>query len=137
MKARQLACVATIHQPSYSILRQFDRLLLLANGETVYFGTVADAIPYFENLNVAVSGNPAEVYAEVLAAQPDEFVAAYAKSDLKVANDKVGPSHYSKLFQVLTPFVKYRKWTKFMLAKVLLLSIYLQLKIQPLASGVN
>jgi ATP-binding cassette subfamily G (WHITE) protein 2 len=32
-RLRKLACVATIHQPSYTILSQFDYLLALAKGK--------------------------------------------------------------------------------------------------------
>eukprot|EP00276_Gloeochaete_wittrockiana_P023544 CAMPEP_0184370534 /NCGR_PEP_ID=MMETSP1089-20130417/162879_1 /TAXON_ID=38269 ORGANISM="Gloeochaete wittrockiana, Strain SAG46.84" /NCGR_SAMPLE_ID=MMETSP1089 /ASSEMBLY_ACC=CAM_ASM_000445 /LENGTH=697 /DNA_ID=CAMNT_0026713159 /DNA_START=491 /DNA_END=2581 /DNA_ORIENTATION=- len=42
--------VTTIHQPSAEIYRMFDRLLLLARGEAVYFGRARDAVPYFEEL---------------------------------------------------------------------------------------
>jgi ATP-binding cassette subfamily G (WHITE) protein 2 len=57
-RLRKLACVATIHQPSYTILSQFDYLLLLAKGELCYFGRVVDCIQYFESLGIPIGGNP-------------------------------------------------------------------------------
>ncbi|KAI9363925.1 hypothetical protein DFJ73DRAFT_473521 [Zopfochytrium polystomum] len=87
-RARKLAVVATIHQPSYSILRQFDRLLLLTAGEVAYFGPTADAIAYFEALGYNMDGNPAEVYAEQLAVAPEEIIKAYQNSSLSQLNKK-------------------------------------------------
>ena len=61
-RLRKLACVATIHQPSYTILSQFDYLLLLAKGELCYFGRVVDCIAYFESLGIQIGGNPGEFF---------------------------------------------------------------------------
>ncbi|KAJ3334175.1 ABC transporter G member 22 [Gonapodya sp. JEL0774] len=81
VKLRKLACVATIHQPSYTILRQFDNLLLLANGRMCYFGRVSDCISYFESyLGIPVHGNPAEIYADAQAANPDKLIEAWEKA---------------------------------------------------------
>ncbi|KAJ3218140.1 hypothetical protein HDU67_006544 [Dinochytrium kinnereticum] len=85
-KRRQLVSVMTIHQPSYQILQQFDRLLLLAKGRVCYFGPTLDAIQYFENLNVKIIGNPAEIYAEILAEKPFEMAESYLQSDLYKEN---------------------------------------------------
>jgi ATP-binding cassette subfamily G (WHITE) protein 2 len=65
-RLRKLACVATIHQPSYTILSQFDYLLLLAKGKLCYFGRVVDAILYFESLGIPISGNPGQSFAASL-----------------------------------------------------------------------
>ncbi|KAJ3338503.1 ATP-binding cassette sub- G member 5 [Gonapodya sp. JEL0774] len=84
VKLRKLACVATIHQPSYTILRQFDNLLLLANGRMCYFGRTADCISYFETyLGIPIHGNPAEIYADAQAANPDKLIEAWEKSNEK------------------------------------------------------
>jgi hypothetical protein len=88
VKTRKLACIATIHQPSYTILSQFDRLLLLADGKTCYFGTVKEAIPYFEQFGIHISGNPAEIYADCLAARPLESHAQWEASTEKALLDK-------------------------------------------------
>ncbi|KXS20280.1 P-loop containing nucleoside triphosphate hydrolase protein [Gonapodya prolifera JEL478] len=89
VRMRKLACVATIHQPSYTILRQFDSILLLANGRMCYFGKVADCIGYFENyLGIPVHGNPAEIYAEAQAANPDRLIEAWDKASEKAILDK-------------------------------------------------
>ncbi|TPX37234.1 hypothetical protein SmJEL517_g00984 [Synchytrium microbalum] len=89
VRLRKLACIATIHQPSYTILSQFDNLLLLCpGGQTCYFGTTSDAIAYFEQLGISITGNPAEVYANEQAARADFLVASWKKSSECVALQK-------------------------------------------------
>ena len=65
--------VATIHQPSYTILSQFDNLLLLAQGKVCYFGKVVDAIPYFERLGIPISGNPGMLCVAIVFCVGDVF----------------------------------------------------------------
>jgi ABC-type multidrug transport system ATPase subunit len=49
--------VATIHQPSAEVLNLFDKVLLLARGKTVYYGTVSGMVDYF-----AARGYPCPQY---------------------------------------------------------------------------
>ncbi|TDH15741.1 hypothetical protein EPR50_G00013110 [Perca flavescens] len=42
--------IFSIHQPRYSIFRQFDHLTLMHKGEVVYAGAAAHALEYFTNL---------------------------------------------------------------------------------------
>lgn len=43
--------VAVIHQPRYSLFKQFDSVLLLGlGGRTVYLGATSSALDYFENI---------------------------------------------------------------------------------------
>ena len=57
-----LLVVASIHQPSTSTFRLFDKLLLLSQGRTCYFGPLADVTSYFESAGFPVPPltNPAE-----------------------------------------------------------------------------
>lgn len=61
-KAHNLIVVCSIHQPSTSTFELFDKLLLLSEGKTCYFGPVSDIRPYFDNLGYRMSLyiNPAE-----------------------------------------------------------------------------
>ena len=54
--------VASIHQPSTSTFRLFDKLLLLSQGKTCYFGPMSDVTTYFESAGFPVPPhtNPAE-----------------------------------------------------------------------------
>lgn len=44
--------IFSIHQPRYSIFRQFDHLTLMNKGEIVYAGSADKAIGYFEELGI-------------------------------------------------------------------------------------
>lgn len=43
--------ICTIHQPRSNIFSLFDMLLLLSEGQVVYFGPASNAISYFSKLN--------------------------------------------------------------------------------------
>ncbi|OAL47624.1 ABC-transporter [Pyrenochaeta sp. DS3sAY3a] len=70
------AILCTIHQPSATLLTQFDRLLLLASGgKTVYFGELGvdcqTAIDYFAGYGASrcpAGANPAEYFLEQIGA---------------------------------------------------------------------
>lgn len=43
-----LSVIMSIHQPRSSILEQFDKILLLSQGMTIYFGTLKEILDHFE-----------------------------------------------------------------------------------------
>jgi energy-coupling factor transporter ATP-binding protein EcfA2/ABC-type multidrug transport system permease subunit len=50
----KLIVVASIHQPSAATFQLFDKLLLLSQGQTCYFGSVSKASAYFSSLGLPV-----------------------------------------------------------------------------------
>ena len=60
--------LCTIHQPKYEIFSQFDRLILLSQGKTVYNGDNSKAIKYFEKISHPVPEfiNPADHFIRVV-----------------------------------------------------------------------
>ncbi|KAI4842430.1 putative ABC transporter, partial [Aureobasidium sp. EXF-8846] len=50
----KLIVVASIHQPSAATFQLFDKLLLLSQGQTCYFGSVSKASSYFSSLGLPV-----------------------------------------------------------------------------------
>ena len=64
-----LSIVCSIHQPRSSIFHQFDLLLLLHKGTTVYFGPASSATKYFEThlqCSLPPNTNPADFFLDVL-----------------------------------------------------------------------
>lgn len=61
-KANSIIVIASIHQPSTSTFALFDKLLLLSEGKTCYFGVIDQIEAYFESIGyqMPVHFNPAE-----------------------------------------------------------------------------
>ncbi|RDA93167.1 hypothetical protein CP533_3167 [Ophiocordyceps camponoti-saundersi (nom. inval.)] len=75
----QTATLVSLYQASESIYRLFDRVLVLAEGRQVYFGSTADARAYFEGLGFAPS--PRQTTADYLVACADGRLGPDALSD--------------------------------------------------------
>ena len=60
--------VLTIHQPSSSIYKSFDRLILLVEGNTIYQGAAQDSVKYFTSLGYECpeSTNPPDYYMRIV-----------------------------------------------------------------------
>lgn len=56
--------IATIHQPSSEVFHLFDDLLILAQGNVIFYGEVEDSMEYFSRLGYPVPEhtNPADFY---------------------------------------------------------------------------
>lgn len=63
-KERKLACLATIHQPSYKVFCLFDRIIILTRGAVYYSGPPEAALEWFEQLGypIETGANPADYY---------------------------------------------------------------------------
>eukprot|EP00762_Andalucia_godoyi_P005895 ANDGO_06916.mRNA.1 ABC transporter G family member 22 len=55
-------CICTVHQPSFELLKLFDKIILMAKGRMAYYGPVDGAIPHFESIGHPVPPltNPAD-----------------------------------------------------------------------------
>ncbi len=75
-KEKGRTVVLTIHQPSAKMLELFDKIILLAKGKTVFFGTVSEAIQHFEALGYKCPAleNPADFFLSLITidSQSDE-----------------------------------------------------------------
>ena len=62
VKERNLACLMTVHQPSWAIFCKLDRVILLARGSVYYDGPPRDTVAYFASLgyDVPEGVNPAD-----------------------------------------------------------------------------
>ncbi|CAG9947096.1 unnamed protein product [Clonostachys rosea f. rosea IK726] len=63
-----LVIIASIHQPSTTTYRLFDKLALLSLGKTCYFGPVSDADDYFRRIGYPMppAMNPAEFFLDLI-----------------------------------------------------------------------
>jgi len=66
--------ICTIHQPSAEIFRNFDKLNLLVQGRTAFFGRAADSIDFFSGLGYPCPTytNPTDFFMELLQTVTDE-----------------------------------------------------------------
>lgn len=60
--------ITTIHQPRSSIFKMFDILLLLSEGNTMYYGPAKDAVHFFSDaqFKCPVNFNPADFFLDVV-----------------------------------------------------------------------
>ena len=58
------AVISTIHQPSSDTFKEFDRLLLLAEGNIIYQGKASEAFNYFKSIDFVIPrfSNPADYF---------------------------------------------------------------------------
>lgn len=70
-KEKNSTIIATIHQPSSRIFSNFDRLLLLSFGNTIYMGKSANAVPYFSEIGYPIKANynPGDHFMDVLCSE--------------------------------------------------------------------
>ncbi|CAG8942586.1 unnamed protein product [Penicillium salamii] len=61
-RINNLIIIASIHQPSTTTFKLFDKLLLLSSGRTCYFGKTGDTETYFDRIgySIPLQTNPAE-----------------------------------------------------------------------------
>ncbi|XP_044510787.1 ABC transporter G family member 22-like [Mangifera indica] len=69
----------TIHQPSGRLFREFDKLILLGRGNSLYSGKASEAMPYFSSIGCS----------PLIAMNPAEFLIDLANGNI---NDKTFPS---------------------------------------------
>ncbi|OCK75191.1 putative ATP-binding cassette transporter [Lepidopterella palustris CBS 459.81] len=67
-KRNKLIVVASIHQPSSSTFKLFDKLCLLSKGKMCYFGPLPEAHGYFQSIGYPMppETNPAEFYLDLI-----------------------------------------------------------------------
>ncbi|XP_061575748.1 broad substrate specificity ATP-binding cassette transporter ABCG2b isoform X2 [Cololabis saira] len=67
LSRRGKTVIFSIHQPRYSIFKQFDHLTLMHKGEVVYAGAAGYAMEYFTNLGYQIEAfnNPADFFMDI------------------------------------------------------------------------
>ncbi|THC95396.1 hypothetical protein EYZ11_005120 [Aspergillus tanneri] len=89
-----LIIIASIHQPSTSTFQLFDKLLLLSEGKTCYFGPVPAVPSYFDSIGLPIPSNtnPAEYLLDIVSSdftvhqsQADRVQSAWTQSTERTA----------------------------------------------------
>uniref|UniRef100_A0A7N6AK35 ABC transporter domain-containing protein n=1 Tax=Anabas testudineus TaxID=64144 RepID=A0A7N6AK35_ANATE len=82
LSRRGKTVIFSIHQPRYSIFKQFDHLTLMHKGEVVYAGAADYALDYFTNLGYQIDAfnNPADFFMDITNGE--------AKSTLESSTDE-------------------------------------------------
>lgn len=67
--------ISTIHQPNTDIFDMFDRLVLLARGEIIYFSKADCAVDYFSNLGYTCpdTSNPCDYFMSMMSKESIEL----------------------------------------------------------------
>ncbi|XP_041641615.1 broad substrate specificity ATP-binding cassette transporter ABCG2b [Cheilinus undulatus] len=67
LSRRGKTVIFSIHQPRFSIFRQFDHLTLMHKGEVVYAGAAGQALDYFTDLGYQIESfnNPADFFMDI------------------------------------------------------------------------
>jgi hypothetical protein len=79
VKEREIPCILSLHQPSSSIWRMLDTVILLApDGRVCYFGSTHSAVSYFAKLGYAcpTETNPAEFLLDLVSIDSEDPRAA-------------------------------------------------------------
>jgi hypothetical protein len=66
-ESKNCTVMATIHQPSTETFNMFSHVLIMAKGQTVFFGDREDAISYFEGIGrpIPTHSNPSDIYLQM------------------------------------------------------------------------
>ena len=91
-------CIATVHQPSYEIMKSFDRILLLSSGRVVYANTFDQLISYFTSYPLKYDVTVAKSYQN-----PADFA-------LDICSKAISPLHSSRPLTAEELSSRYKDW---------------------------
>lgn len=93
LSRRGKTVIFSIHQPRYSIFRQFDHLTLMHKGEVVFAGVAGNALEYFTGLGYQIESfnNPADFFMDITNGD--------AKSTLKADTEEDGQNMLAIKYQ--------------------------------------
>lgn len=101
--------ITTIHQPSSRLFHSFDKLLLLAEGHSIYFGKARDAMPFYDSLGFRpqFAVNPADFLLDISNGTTQGIS---LPPDLEVAvKGKVGPDSATEVREYVVRLVRERQ----------------------------
>ena len=99
-KTRNKTVITSIHQPSSALFRSFDKLIIVAEGNVVYFGTPTDSLRYLRNLELQCPDgyNAADHWMDLLvkdsSVQAIDYDGTGTNSPSQLANTDSGSSDF-------------------------------------------
>uniref|UniRef100_A0A7N9AM60 ABC transporter domain-containing protein n=1 Tax=Mastacembelus armatus TaxID=205130 RepID=A0A7N9AM60_9TELE len=92
--------IFSIHQPRYSIFKQFDHLTLMHKGEVVYAGPAGHAVEYFTDLGYQIEpfNNPADFFMDITNGDAKSTLESFTTSMI-TENTYAHKYRQSQLFQ--------------------------------------
>ncbi|XP_019958192.2 broad substrate specificity ATP-binding cassette transporter ABCG2b isoform X1 [Paralichthys olivaceus] len=101
LSRRGKTVIFSIHQPRFSIFRQFDHLTLMHKGEVVYAGASDQALDYFTDLGYQIESfnNPADFFMDVTNGEAVCTLQSLTAGDCK--NPLAGKYRQSQLYQTV------------------------------------
>ncbi|KAM7009465.1 broad substrate specificity ATP-binding cassette transporter ABCG2b [Tautogolabrus adspersus] len=101
LSRRGKTVIFSIHQPRYSIFRQFDHLTMMHKGEVVYAGASGQALEYFTNLGYQIESfdNPADFFMDITNGEAKSTLEPLDAVESK--NPLASKYHQSKLCQTM------------------------------------
>ncbi|XP_041838230.1 broad substrate specificity ATP-binding cassette transporter ABCG2b [Melanotaenia boesemani] len=99
LSRRGKTVIFSIHQPRYSIFKQFDHLTLMHKGEVVYAGAAGYALEYFTDLGFQIEAfnNPADFFMDITNGEATSTAESLAGVDCN--NSLAMKYHQSRLYQ--------------------------------------
>lgn len=101
LSRRGKTVIFSIHQPRYSIFRQFDHLTLMHKGEVVYAGAAGHALDYFTNLGYQIDSfnNPADFFMDITNGQAKSTLESVIEDTAECRNTLAIKYQQSQPFQ--------------------------------------
>ncbi|KAF3687893.1 ATP-binding cassette sub-family G member 2 Urate exporter [Channa argus] len=101
LSRRNKTVIFSIHQPRYSIFRQFDHLTLMHKGEVVYAGAAPHALDYFTSLGYQIDSfnNPADFFMDITNGEAKPTLESVMEDAPESKNTLATKYQHSQLFQ--------------------------------------
>ncbi|KYQ91325.1 ABC transporter G family protein [Tieghemostelium lacteum] len=106
VEREKMACIISLLQPGIEITKLFDYLMIMNEGEMVYFGPMNSAIGYFEDLGFKLPShhNPAEFFQEIVD-EPELYYPGEGEPPLRGSSDFSDAYKRSDLCRQINDFI--------------------------------
>lgn len=95
--------ITTIHQPSSRLYHMFNRVILLSEGNPIYYGKASEAINYFSSIGYppALAMNPADFMLDLANGVTSDIRPVYSSSEQAESQSRLEHEHQKSVRQTL------------------------------------